>query len=442
MLFLENIFLALSGLKANKMRSLLTMLGIIIGISSVIAIMSIGDALTRSTVEALSDLGASEITLGIQQRSEGDADQQESEYTFNMATDSELKDEDKLDTDEIQDIWDTFSDRLVAMRLENTVGDAVMMRKGKETKLSVYGENNDGLTAKKLKMVAGRCFTAKDQREARKVAVISDKAVDSALKMPYEEVPGQQITVVKDGEFHHFTVVGVYHFNENDLQYAFGKTDITNLYLPASTSYIEWNNKELYSSVTLTFAEGVDSSELMKDIEEYVNTRYYRNNESFYAKTFSNASLIQQFEEEMQMMSLGVAVIAAISLLVGGIGVMNIMLVSIQERTREIGTRKALGATNSSIRMQFIVEAIVLCIVGGILGIIIGTGMGYGATVIMSTISSSASSSDEVTEIVFNIPYDGIVMSLIFSAAVGIFFGYYPANKAAKMNPIDALRYE
>ena len=248
--------------------------------------------------------------------------------------------------------------------------------------------------------------------------------------------------MIKDGEFHHFTVVGVYHFDERNMQYSFGNADTTQFYLPISTSFREMHKKELFGSVALEFKDGVDSKELMKDIEEYVNDRYYRNNDKFYAKTFSNASMIEQYGQQLQMMSMGVAVIAAISLLVGGIGVMNIMLVSIQERTREIGTRKALGATNSSIRLQFIVEAIVLCVVGGILGIILGIGFGYAGTVVMSTMMASTSSSGEATKIAFNLPYDGIIMSLIFSAAVGVFFGYYPANKAAKMNPIDALRYE
>lgn len=439
MLFLENIFLAISGLRANKMRSLLTMLGIIIGISSVIAIMSIGNALTRFEMEAMSDWGASEITLGIQRR--GQEEMPDDVYVFGDMGDAELTDDDKLDMDELQDIWDHFSDRLDEMRLENSLEDAVMKRKSKETKLTVYGENNDCLASKKLKMVAGRRFTAKDQDEARKVAVISDKAVDSALKVSYEDAVGKEISVIKDGEFHHFTVVGVYHFDEMNMQYSFGNTDTTQLYLPIDTSFMEMHKKPLFGSVALEFKDGVDSKDLMKDIEEYVNDRYYRNNQNFVAKTFSNASMIEEYEQQLQVMSMGVAVIAAISLLVGGIGVMNIMLVSIQERTREIGTRKALGATNSSIRLQFIVESIVMCVVGGILGIIFGTAMGYGGTVLMSQMMSS-SVPTEVGEVAFQLPLKGVWLSLFFSAAVGVFFGYYPANKAAKMNPIDALRYE
>ena len=126
--------------------------------------------------------------------------------------------------------------------------------------------------------------------------------------------------------------------------------------------------------------------------------------------------------------TIGISVIAGIALLVGGIGVMNIMLVSITERTREIGTRKALGAPNSSIRIQFIIEAVVICLIGGLIGILFGSGLGAIAAALMKTSPMPS--------------LRAIVVSLSFSTAIGIFFGFYPANKAAKMDPIEALRYE
>ena len=139
-------------------------------------------------------------------------------------------------------------------------------------------------------------------------------------------------------------------------------------------------------------------------------------------------SMLSSLTEMVSTISLAISVIAGISLLVGGIGVMNIMLVSITERTREIGTRKALGATNNSIRTQFIVESIVICIIGGIIGILIGIGIAAIATKLLGFAVSPS--------------VDGIILSVSFSALIGIFFGYYPANKAAKLNPIEALRYE
>ena len=144
---------------------------------------------------------------------------------------------------------------------------------------------------------------------------------------------------------------------------------------------------------------------------------------------YSMSSYLEEMNDMVKTMTLAIAVIAGIALLVGGIGVMNIMLVSITERTREIGTRKALGAPNSSIRMQFIVESIVICLIGGIIGMLLGILMGYGG---VKLIQSTA----------FEVSVKSVLISIGFSMGIGVFFGYYPANKAAKMDPIEALRYE
>ena len=159
-----------------------------------------------------------------------------------------------------------------------------------------------------------------------------------------------------------------------------------------------------------------------------MNNRYYKDNKNFEISAMSMESIIESMTSMLSTVALAIAAIGGISLLVGGIGVMNIMLVSITERTREIGTRKALGATNGSIRLQFITEAMVLCLVGGILGIVLGIVVAAFATNLMGyAVRPSAA---------------GILISVSFSALIGVFFGYYPASKAAKLNPIEALRYE
>ena len=200
------------------------------------------------------------------------------------------------------------------------------------------------------------------------------------------------------------------------------------MYMPLQTARDQNHNTSGYSQFTVLTADGVSASELGTSIEEYLNSRYYSNNESYEISTMTMESVVESMTEMLSTISLAIAAIAGISLLVGGIGVMNIMLVSITERTREIGTRKALGATNGSIRLQFITEAIVLCLVGGAIGIVLGIAIAaVGTNMLGYAVSPSVA---------------GIVLSVSFSVFIGVFFGYYPANKAAKLNPIEALRYE
>lgn len=161
--------------------------------------------------------------------------------------------------------------------------------------------------------------------------------------------------------------------------------------------------------------------------ESFLN-KYYKNNKNFQITSMSMESMLSTVDTMMGTLNIAIAVIAGISLLVGGIGVMNIMLVSVTERTREIGTRKAIGATNGDIRMQFVVESVIICVIGGIFGIILGTLLGYFGSSLLGVVALPS------------LPY--VALAVGFSMAIGIFFGYYPANKAAKLDPIEALRYE
>ena len=430
MLVLENILLALNGLRANKTRSILTMLGIIIGIASVITIMTIGNSITSSVTNQMNSMGAANITLGVQQKSSGvEEDARGMSFRRGPQRD-EMRDEDYITGEMIDDLLIEMSDELDVALRSHDLGNGSIADKNNKGSVNVSGVNNDFIKNQKLEMVAGRIFTGKDQKEARKVAVVSDRLISDVFKIDNEEALGKQITVVIENQYKHYTIVGVYHYDTSKEVYSFSSDRATNMYVPLLTAFHEHHTKERYRDLEITVKDTSKADATIKEIERYLNGRYFRNNESFEVVGFSMASMIQSYTEMMGTLSIAISVIAGISLLVGGIGVMNIMLVSIQERTREIGTRKALGATNSSIRMQFIVEAIVLCIVGGLIGIVIGLIAGYVATPII----------DE--EATFYAPINGIFMSVGFSVAVGVFFGYYPANKAAKMNPIDALRYE
>ena len=241
---------------------------------------------------------------------------------------------------------------------------------------------------------------------------------------------GEEITVVISNKYYHYTIVGVYEYEESTSSFSnSSEEDIsTELYLPLQTAISQNHSDGGFSQITIVTKTGTDTEAFMTEMEDFFNNRYYRNNENYEISAFSMESVVSSMTDMLSTISIAISIIAGISLLVGGIGVMNIMLVSITERTREIGTRKALGATNGSIRLQFIVESIVICLIGGIIGIITGITLGMVAVKIMGYDASPS-----VT---------GIILSVGFSAAIGIFFGYYPANKAAKMNPIEALRYE
>ena len=171
----------------------------------------------------------------------------------------------------------------------------------------------------------------------------------------------------------------------------------------------------------------VDAAKFTEDTKKFFNT-FYTNNTRYEIGAVSMEAMMSTMTDMLGIISIAVAVIAGISLLVGGIGVMNIMLVSVTERTREIGTRKALGARNSAIRTQFIVEAVIICAIGGIIGILTGIGLGYLGSYLLGSPGFPS---------IFI-----ILIAVLFSMIIGVFFGYYPANKAAKLDPIEALRYE
>lgn len=425
-MFLENIRMAVTSLKANKSRALLTMLGIIIGIASVIAIMTVGNSLTMTVSTSMQSMGANNITVSLQ-RAEAEEDERENGIVFGTIEKTREMTEDDYFTDEmIYSLLEDYADSIEAISISESVGSTTVKKGSASASISVIGTSGGYFVANEMTMLAGRQFNTEESQNSRNVAIVSNEFVDDLYECTYEEAIGKDITGEINGQTVEYTIIGVYEEEESAAAGMMGSSSGTDCYIPLTTAQ-DFNHSKNYSSFSVVAKVGVDSEELAEKIEAYMKG-YYRNNQYFTVGAFSMSSMVSIMSDMLDTIVTAIAVIAGIALLVGGIGVMNIMLVSITERTREIGTRKALGATNSSIRMQFIIEAMIICLIGGAIGIVLGVAFGILASNLLGAASSPSMTS--------------IIGSLAFSMAIGIFFGYYPANKAAKMNPIDALRYE
>ena len=417
----ENILLAISGLRANKMRALLTMLGIIIGIGSVIGIVMVGDSMTNSMTSSLQEMGANTVQISLQQR------ESENGTSYSVYMDEE----DYINDEMIEAFLQDYGDVVESVSLQESMGSGRVTEGHRYANVSISGVNSGYQSANHLTMLGGRFIGDKDNKGVKNVAVVSDRLVNNMFGQGQNPL-GKEIKVNCGKEQYTFTIIGVYQYEQNAIMAMMGAAasdaDITtDLFIPIQTEWKLTGTIEGYYYINVMTKQGTDSCALAQDFQDYFN-RFYTRNQDFQIMAISLDSVIDQYASMMGTVQVAIAVIAAISLLVGGIGVMNIMLVSVTERTREIGTRKALGAKNSAIRMQFIVESVIICLIGGIIGIIFGMLLGYaGASLLGFPAHPSV---------------DAILIAVCFSMAIGVFFGYYPANKAAKLDPIEALRYE
>ena len=428
MLIWENIKIACKALFSNKLRALLTMLGIIIGIGSVIAIMTVSESLTTSISDSFQEMGANNITVGLSAKSEEEEVRVDGMRFGAGNRNASITEDDRITDAMLQKMKKTFQNRISAVAISESAGSATVEKDGDSASLNVSGVNKDYFRSDKVTLLAGRSIKKADLEGNKHVIMVSDQMVETLFDGDNESALWQKISLNIDGNYQDFYIVGVYQYESEGTVSDSSEDVTTNAYIPLTTAKEIMHSDDGYTQFTIVTDTSVSSVSDFADQIETFFTPYYMSNDNYEIATSTMESMTESMSEIIRTVSLAISLIAGISLLVGGIGVMNIMLVSITERTREIGTRKALGATNGSIRLQFIIESMVLCVVGGCLGIALGLILG---SVAASVLGYSATA-----------PVAAIMIAVLFSMVVGVFFGYYPANKAARLDPIEALRYE
>ena len=437
MLLWENIQLAITSLLSNKMRALLTMLGIIIGISAVITILTVGNSLTNYISEMMQGMGANDIIVMVSPKADDeDLDSKDIDgVVFPKSSKSSLTDisQDDLITEEmIEDLVEQFPDEIYAINVYMDMNSSITYG-DKTTNSVIYATSAGYFVTNKLNMLAGSMFSEHNWDGNDRVIIVSDVFADKVFDIDYQDVIGKVVKSVIGDEEVELTIVGVYKFEQNGggMSSMIGMMDSTGtmapLYIPYREMFKVNHIEPFFMYFQIISKVGVDIESFADDVTRFFEP-YYRHNRTYSVSAFTMSQMVSSLTDMLNVIFKVISLVAGIALIVGGIGVMNIMLVSVTERTREIGTRKALGAKNTSIRTQFIVEAIIICLIGGALGV------GFG--ILCGTLLSSALGYPASPSI------GGVLIALFFSMSVGLFFGYYPANKAAQMNPIDALRYE
>ena len=418
----ESVRVSLEGLRANKMRSLLTMLGIIIGISAVIGILTVGSGLTGSITGSMSSLGATNITVFLQEKAGGMGGM---ETILGVASPEE---EDLITDEMLEALRQRYGEAVAGISVSASAGSGVARDGRLYANVSLTGINEEYLAVNNTDLLAGRTIRQEDLDGRRSVCVVSDRLVENLYQGDADAALGDEVRVELNGEYQSFRIVGIYEYDASmSISFSAEEDVTTSLYIPITTANHLTGSPEGYSTVTVQASAGTDSAAMAQSIREFLS-RYYANNEDYGVSAMAMSTMVESMSAIMDTLSIAISVIAGISLLVGGIGVMNIMLVSVTERTREIGIRKALGATNNDIRIQFVVESVIVCLIGGVIGILLGAVLGYVGSSLLSEACLPRPSY--------------IALAVGFSMAIGVFFGYSPANKAARLDPIEALRYE
>jgi putative ABC transport system permease protein len=404
MLLGETVNVAFGAIRANKMRSFLTMLGIIIGIAAVITMVALGEGAQRQVEARLQNMGTFVLTVRPGAQMQGGID----------------RGENRLRATEAQAIKDIESPYIKAISPDMNRRLQVVFGRGNAS-INIVGAWPEYFNIQNFKLEAGRIFTEGEDRGRRRVAILGAKALER-MGFPDAKVVIGGVIQIRGIPFE---VIGALATKGDG---GFANPD-ENIYIPLTTAQFRVFGSEFVNSLLVQAFDQRSMDRAIVDIDRVLRREHkLRPGEPSDFNVRNQASLLETQAEFTQTFTFLLAGIAFISLVVGGIGIMNIMLVSVTERTREIGVRKALGARKRDILMQFLVEALVLCFAGGMLGVALGIG---GAQLVSQMAAWRTAISPE-----------SIAVALGFAAGVGLFFGIWPARRAASLDPIVALRYE
>ena len=403
-MYKESFLMAWASLIANKMRSILTMLGIIIGVAAVIALVSIGNGVKQDIQNSISSLGSNLLmVMPGAPRTPGVRPSQGSMKSLKVSDYQAIS---KLDG--------------VKAASPYTANSYVTIYQSKNWTTTVSGVSSNFQDVNNWTMAEGRFISSKNVENRERVAVVGQTVVKNLFAG--EDPVGKEIRVKNIP----FRVIGVLNSKGNGTM---GNDQDDAIFIPYTTAMERVEGVDYLRMVYVVANDDNGIDRLQSDIENLLRVRHSIKDTNLDDFNIQNMkSIMETMEQTTGTLTLFLGAVAAISLVVGGIGIMNIMLVSVTERTREIGIRKALGATYFVIVTQFLIEAVVISLMGGLIGI----ALGIGASKLIGLASGMST--------VISVPT--IVLSFAFSMAIGLVFGIYPARKAAKLNPIDALHYE